>query len=111
MPMTKEAIRRQVAEHIRLLAHPSEQLEYERSVPIADVPSELVCGFPYYPKSVDFISAFSNEELMDLAHLYGLLCEAAKVEAHSVSELRKSTWWQAVFSLAKELDDHYRRTP
>ena len=112
--MTSSSIRQQVAEHIRLLAHPGEQLEYERRVPIADVPAELVSGFCddlYAPRSVEFIEAFSDRELKDLAHLYGLLCEAAKAKVHSVAELRKSAAWQLVLRLARELDDHYARTP
>jgi hypothetical protein len=43
--MTSGDIRRRIVEHIDLLAHPSKQFEYEKNVPIADVPAELVCGF------------------------------------------------------------------
>jgi len=41
-PITSEDnIRQRVVEHIRVLAHPSEQLAYEKNVPIANVPAEL----------------------------------------------------------------------
>lgn len=73
-----------------------------------------VCGFCddlYAPKSAEFIAAFSEGELKDLAHLYGVLCEAAKAPLHSVSELRKPGAWQPVIVLAKELDAHCARTP
>lgn len=112
--MTSPSIRERVAEHVGLLAHPGAQLDYERSVPIADVPAELVCGFCddlYAPKSWEFVQAFSEEELKDLAHLYGLLCEAAKAGIHSAAELRRSAAWRAVFDLAQRLDDHFSRTP
>ena len=42
-------------DEIDLLAHRSKQLQYEQSVPIANVPAELVCGFCddlYYPKII-----------------------------------------------------------
>jgi hypothetical protein len=101
-----------VVEHIELLAHPSQQFEYEKTVPIANVPAELVCGFCddlYDPKSLDFMNAFSESELKDLAELFGLLSVAAKANVSSVAELLKSEPWRAVIALAKELDHYYSR--
>ena len=109
---SKEHIRQRVAEQVRLLAHPSKQLEYEKNVPIANVPAELICGFCddlYSPKFLALSNAFTDDELKELAHLYGLLVEAAKVDVASVSELHKSPSWRLVIALAKELDDHYAR--
>lgn len=109
---SRDHLKQRVVDQIRLLAHPSEQLEYEKNVPIANVPAELICGFCddlYSPTYLALSNAFSDDELKELAHLYGLLIEAAKVDVASVSELLKSRPWQAVVALAKELDDHYSR--
>ena len=108
------SIRKSTIKMIELLSLPSEQLEYEKNVPIADVPAELICGFCddlYHPKSEDFIAEFSEDELKAMAHLYGLLSEAAKVEVHSVIELQKVPEWRSVASLAKEMSAHYRQNP
>jgi hypothetical protein len=110
---SRDHLRQRVVEHVRLLARPSDQLEYEKNVPIANVPAELVSGFCddlYSPKGLALSNAFTNDELKGLAHLYGLLVEAAKADVASVSELLKSPPWRAVIALAKELDDHYSRT-
>ena len=54
-------------------------------------------------------SLFTEEELKGLAHLYGVLVEAAKVEAGSVSELLKNEKWRSVTRVANELDAYYSR--
>ena len=64
--------RKRVVEEIKLLASPSNQMKYERDVPIADVPAELICGFVddlYHPKSELFLHAFTEQELKSLAEL------------------------------------------
>lgn len=97
---------------IELLSLPSKQMEYEKNVPIAEVPAELICGFCddlYHPRSESFIAEFSEDELKAMTHLYGLLSEAAKVSAHSVTELQESRKWRSVVSLAKEMSAHYKR--
>lgn len=104
--------RKAIIDEIKLLSLPSKQLEYEKNVPIANVPAELICGFCddlYHPKSEQMLSQFNSEELKELAHLYGALCEAAKIEAASVSELQKHEKWRAVVSLAKELNAYYEK--
>ncbi|MEY4485285.1 MAG: hypothetical protein RL693_2737 [Verrucomicrobiota bacterium] len=107
-------IRESIIEIIELLSQPSQQLEYEKNVPIANVPAELICGFCndlYHPKSQSFISAFSENELKSMAHLYGLLSEASKITVHSVPELLKTSEWRSVIALAKEMSAHYERNP
>jgi hypothetical protein len=103
-------LRAAIIKEIELLSLPSEQLEYEKNVPIANVPAELICGFCddlYFPKSEQMLSAFTSEELKGLAHLYGGLCEAATIEAETISELLKHDKWRAVVALAKELRAYY----
>jgi len=106
------SIRDSIIEEINLLAHPSKQLQYEKDVPIANVPAELVCGFCddlYHPKSEGMLAAFTVEELKGLAHLYGVLCEAANLEVSRVIELKKEPKWRTVLAVAKELNAYYER--
>lgn len=103
-------MRDSIIKEIELLAHPSLQLQYEKEVPQANVPGELICGFCddlYHPKSPQFLDQFSESELKDLSHLYGVMCEAAKLEAASVQELLLNPKWRAVVSVAKELHAYY----
>ena len=103
------SFREAIAENISLLASPSAQLAYEKDVPIADVPAELVCMFCddlYHPKSAGFIAEFSESELKDLAHLYGLLVEASAIKASSVAELLKEECWRSVVKTAKNLSNN-----
>jgi hypothetical protein len=108
------SLRKSTIEMIELLSLLSEQLKYEKDVPIADVPAELICMFCddlYHPKSERFIAEFSEDELKSMAHMYGLLSEAARVTVHSVTELQKRSEWRSVVSLAKEMSAHYKRNP
>ena len=70
MERTARAIRSAVVEQLRLLADLGAQREYARRVPIADVPSELACGWfddTYHPSSPGFTSAFTPDQLHALA--------------------------------------------
>jgi hypothetical protein len=99
--------RASIAETVRLLASPSEQREYERSLTKAGhAPSELIsmfCDDLYHPKDERFVSAFSDGELKALAHLYGLLCEAALNPQPSVSAMLKTSSWRRVLAVAQTL--------
>lgn len=102
--------RKRVVEEIELLASPSDQMKYERDVPIADVPAELVCGFVddlYHPKSELFLNAFAEQELKSLSELYGMICIASKVfnnmDRLSVSDIQKVPEWPSVMAFAKDL--------
>ncbi|MDH3672107.1 MAG: hypothetical protein OES46_13245 [Gammaproteobacteria bacterium] len=112
MKVNEEAkgYRKRVLEHIELLASPSDQMKYERDVPAADVPAELVCGFVddlYHPKSKVFLNAFTEHELKSLAELYGMVCIASnafsKMGCRSVAEVQKVAEWRSVMAFAKDL--------
>ena len=106
------SIRKAIIAEIELLSLPSKQLEYEKNVPIANVPAELICGFCddlYHPKSEQMLSLFNEDELKGLAHLYGVLCEASTIDATSVADLLKNEKWREVVALAKELSAYYER--
>ncbi len=109
-----ETVRAAVFEVIELLAHASLQTKYEKDVPIADVPAELFCMGDdlYHPKShAAFLDAFNEEEMKDLAVLYGLLHHASQAikdsEMRSVADLQKRPEWRVVMNFAKELEARY----
>jgi hypothetical protein len=99
-------IRHSIIAHLELLSQPSQQLEYEATVPIANIHGELVSGFCsdlYHPKNQAFLDAFTEDELKDLARLYGLLMETGQLRVSSVSELLKQPQWRRVVAFAKDL--------
>ncbi len=64
-------VRNGILDLLALLADPEAQRAYERDVPLADVPSELFCGWfddTYIPSSPAFQLAFSEEERAALAN-------------------------------------------
>jgi len=69
-------------------------------------PCPCCCDDLYHPKSAGFIAEFSESELKDLAHLYGLLVEASAIEASSVAELLKKEGWRSVVKTAKNLSSN-----
>lgn len=92
---------------VTLLSQPGKQLDYERSLRVAGhAPSELVsvfCDDLFHPKDATFIASFSADELKDLAHLYGLLCEISSSQFSTVAEMLKDMRWRRVVAVAKEV--------
>jgi hypothetical protein len=82
MKITQELvanIRSSIHQELKLLADPEAQREYERNVPIADVPAELFAGWfddSYHPQSPAFQAAFSPRELEALAEFNSLFTAA-----------------------------------
>lgn len=110
------AIRQRVLEHVEMLASASVQLAYERDVPIACVPDELVSIFAddlFHPKWQPFLDAFTELELKSLAELYGRLCVAVdafdRSSALTVGTVLKMPEWRAVMSYAKDLTVELKR--
>lgn len=98
--------RQQVIDHVEMLASLSEQIKYEKDVPIADIPGELVCIYDelFRPKSEDFLNAFTEDEIKSLAELYGMICIASKAfKGKGVVELQKLPEWRAVVTFSKDL--------
>jgi hypothetical protein len=105
-----------VLDELALLASASAQTEYEKDVPQAFIAGELIERFAtdvYRPKSPEFVAAFTEPELKELAQLYGLVHAAAGRLGHervqSVQELQKLQEWRQVMSLAKTLHDSLQR--
>ncbi len=108
--------RARVGEYLDLLSRSSEIRQYENSLEggAGHVPTELVemfCSDIYHPRSPQFIAEFSEEELKDMARLYGFLHLASAENVSSVGELLKNPHWRAAITLAKELAPTYVSRP
>ena len=110
MDSDTKAYRKRVVDMVRLISSPADQTDYQRDIPIADVPGELVSGFVddlYHPKSRLFLDAFSENELRSLAELYGMICISAKafsrLGCHSVADIQKVPEWRSVMAFAQTL--------
>jgi hypothetical protein len=107
MEITEELvanIRSSIREHLKMLADTVAQLEYERNVPIANVPAELICGWfddSYLPESPAFQAAFTPQELDALAKFNDLFA-AATAELPEplprLSDLQALPAWRRVIS-------------
>lgn len=62
----RKTVRDNILETLRNLSSKELQIEYQKNVPIADVPSELLCSWfddNYFPNEKIFIESFSIDEL------------------------------------------------
>jgi hypothetical protein len=95
-------------EELGVLASAHAQLRYEQRVPIAYIPSELLCGWfdeIYHPNSPEFQQAFSRNELSALADFSSVLHKNSRVLPGSARELVKQSGWQSVMRSAREVLD------
>jgi len=112
MPTCRESL----LDCLSALGSQGSQLEYQKSVPIAYVPSELASQFfddIFHPKSPQFISEFSEEELKDVAVFAGFLHIASKqVEGAGsppLQEVLKLTRWREMMDQAKLTCERLKR--
>jgi hypothetical protein len=101
-------MRTKIIEELEMLSSASKQLEYETTLAAVagDAPTELAevfCTDLFNLKNPELISAFSNDELKMLAHLYGLVVEATRALHPTVTEMLKDPAWRRVMSVAKDL--------
>jgi hypothetical protein len=99
-------VKERVLEYLELLSQPSRQIDYETGVALADSHGELVswfCDDLFRPKSRQFLDAFTENEIRDLARLYGLLIESRRLRASSLVDLLREPEWRRIARFAKEL--------
>ena len=99
-------IRERVIDCLELLSQPSRQIDYETSVPRANSHGELVSWFSdelFQPKSQQFLDAFTENEIKDLARLYGLLIESRRLRSSSLVDLLREPEWRRIARFAMEL--------
>jgi hypothetical protein len=98
--------RERVLEYLELLSQPARQLDYETSITLAKGHGRLVswfCDDLFHPKSPQFLSAFTENEIKDLARLYGLLIESRLLRASSLADLLREPEWRRIARFAQEL--------
>jgi hypothetical protein len=115
MKITEELvanIRSSMYEHLELLADAEAQRAYERNVPIADVPGELLCGWfddVYHPEDQAFQAAFGPRELDALAEFNDLFTAAEAVLPEPLPPLcdlqAHPAWSRVISGAAKALRD------
>ena len=108
-------MRKSVIDELKLLSSARAQMEYEKSLSGAAglAPRELIsvfCDDLYHPKSDKFVDAFSEDELKELAHLYGLMSEVVPTQYVTVAEMLKSPGWRKVVDLSKQLMSRMKST-
>ena len=108
--MSSKGLRTIVSEYLGLLASAKAQADYEKDVPGVYVPDEFIsryCDDLFLPKARIFLGAFSEDEVRDLAVLYGMLHIASRrmkeAQPAGVAELQKLPEWRAVMAFAKQL--------
>lgn len=100
------AERRTMLDLLRLLADPEAQRAYERNVPIAQVPAELLCMWfddLYHPDSSAFHEAFDPVERAALARFHAVFTEVADrmpERLERVAELHAWSEWSVVVRAA-----------
>ena len=97
-----------IIEILKLISSSKEQFEYEKNVPIANVPAELFCIWFddfYHPNSVEFISSFNTNELNELSlfnDYFDKLGENIPIN-NGVSGLQADSNWISIQSYAGKL--------
>lgn len=106
-------VRNSFIELIDLLSDPDKQRQYEKDVPIAHVPAELVCMWCddlYHPESEQMASQFTADERVDLALFNDCMCEAAELQIDCLIELLEHPKWKLVVAEAQKLISYYQGT-
>ena len=102
----KIKLRQSVRDVLELISCKERQLEYQRDVPIANVPSELLCMWfddLYHPRTVLFKNSFTLEEMKYLKAFNEFYDRSADVLPETLGELHKSEKWAAIESEPKKV--------
>lgn len=107
--MAAADLRNNIVGLVRTLASKDEQLAYERDVPIANVPAELVCMWfddLYHRDGELFLEAFSPAERERLARFHGFYDVRHKHLPDTLAEMHQNEAWLEVMAEAQRvLDD------
>ena len=89
---------------IQLIADLDAQVQYKRDVPIADVPSELVCSWfddVYHPEYEKYCAAFTQEELDVLSEFNAFYDERVNKLPDTLEEMHDNYEWSQIVLKAK----------
>ena len=99
--------RQNVIDILELLASPDEQIEYQRNVPHALVPDELICMWfddSFRPKDQRLREMFTDAEwsaLLNFHSRYDELHNELPTPLPQIDALVSNTQWQSIISAAK----------
>lgn len=91
--------RRRITETLQLLSSAEEQLEYKRTVPIADVSAELFCFWDevFWPEDKEMLSSFSPSEWQALLRFQSVFERVCRLIPHHglppIEEFVRSPHW------------------
>ena len=97
------AHRANIINTLQLISSPADAVEYQRQAPMVNVAHELVNQWFddfYHPGSTEFESAFSGDELAELARFHLLFDGKVGELPDQLAALLKSTTWGKVASEA-----------
>ena len=88
-------------EILELIASYDAQREYEKNVPIADVPAELVCMWfdDFYFRTPQFEKDFTEEELdalSDFNTFYDVRVESLPDSTEGLEKLQQNNYWKEI---------------
>jgi hypothetical protein len=98
------AIRESIKDVLEMLASKTEQTCYEQNVPIADVPSELVCMWfddMYHPESWQHKEAFSAEEQKILSAFNAFYRARSKNLPNTLTAMHADIQWNEIVGEAR----------
>ncbi len=103
-----EVIRKNIFEIIELWSSKDKQLDYQDSVPIADVSSELFCQWAdsYTPEFIDFREAFNTVELGLLSEFdkeFNIILERTPNRLPEIREFVKTEEWKILRDKAEKV--------
>ncbi len=98
-------LREKIVDQLKTIANSEEQLRYERNVPIANVPSELICQWYYFSRwpEDEYQSSFSTDERNAIASFHAFFEKRVDrlPQNDGVEGLQKSPKWQQIQERAR----------
>jgi hypothetical protein len=104
--MAAADLRHNIVELVQTLASKEQQLAYQRNVPIANVPAELVCMWfddLYHPQWDLFIEAFTLVERERLARFHTFYDARHKRLPDTLAEMHQNPAWLEVMNEAQQV--------
>ncbi|WP_180146916.1 hypothetical protein [Desulfoluna butyratoxydans] len=100
------SIRKNIKEILDLISSKEEQIKYEKEVPIANVPAELICTWfddLYHPQSKLHQEAFSDDE-QQILDSFNTFYESRVGELpETLSEMHINLQWEEIIKEAQRV--------
>ncbi len=100
------AIRASIKYVLEVIASKEDQVDYDKKVPVANVPAELVCMWfddSYHPNSSQYKEAFSIEEQEILSKFNSFFDARVDRLPKNLAELQVDPQWNEIVNAAQEV--------